>query len=177
MKISGSRLFLPALLIWMVSFQLSGQKVLNDHFEWVEQFSKTQSKSKSLASYAKRNITEKKVLDSTEWKYMDLKEASDGAISRYKSIIDNPNVAKKNEITITEEMNEMISQLNDFTKFVSTKSQGFGFNPIGGLALLGSIAGLGANVFTEIKNMQKGKRDQLKAEIDQYKLIDWVEIK
>jgi hypothetical protein len=143
----------------------------------VEQFSKTQSKSKSLASYAKRNITEKKVLDSTEWKYMDLKEASDGAISRYKSIIDNPNAAKKNEITITEEMNEMISQLNDFTKFVSTKSQGFGFNPLGGLTLLGSIAGLGANVFTEIKNMQKSRRDQLKAEIDQYKLTDWVEIK
>jgi hypothetical protein len=40
-----------------------------------------------------------------------------------------------------------------------------------------TISDLGKGIYTEIKGWQKAKRDETKAEIDQYKLADWDQVK
>ncbi len=156
---------------------LHGQKLLDNHIEAMEQFSRVQSKSKSLASYAKRNLAGSNVLDSVELMYMDLKEICDGAMSRYKSIIDNPGLAKKTETTITGNLNEMQKSLSDFQMFITSHSKtGLGFQQANPLALITTFSGFGSGLLKEINSMQRSKRETTKKEIDQYKLSEWVDI-
>jgi hypothetical protein len=155
----------------------NGQKLLDNHIEAMEQFSKVKSKSKSLASYAKRNLNGTSALDSAELVYMDLKESCDGAISRYKSIIDNPSIAKKTEATITSNLNEMNEELGKFALYVTTKAKSNKeFQQMNPTLLISTFTGLGTSLIKEIGSMQKTKRDAVKKEIDQYKLNEWIEI-
>lgn len=154
-----------------------GQKLLDNHIEAIEQFSKVKSKSKSLVSYAKRNLAGSPALDTVELMYMDLKVSCDGAMSRYKSIIDNPGLAKKTESTITSNLNEMNEELSKFAMYVTTKAKSnMSYQQIIPVALITTFTGLGASLIKEISGMQKSKRDAAKKEIDQYRLNEWVEI-
>ncbi|HSK13485.1 MAG TPA: hypothetical protein VK907_09735 [Phnomibacter sp.] len=155
-----------------------GQKLVENHIEVIEQFSKVKSKSRSLISYAKRNMEGSPALDTVELKYMDLKEASDGAISRYKRIIDNPSLAKKTEATMTESLNEMNEAMASLQTFIRDRANtGMGFQQMSPIALVTSFTGLGGSLIKEINGMQKAKKETAKTELDQYKLDDWVDIK
>lgn len=156
----------------LVSF---GQKMLDNHIEAIEQFSRVKSKSKSLVSYAKRNMKGTAGLDTAELMYMDLKEICDGAISKYCSIIDNPKQAKKTESTITSNLNEMNLELGRFSTFITSRAQtNLGFGPSSPILLITTFTGLGANLLKEISDMKKAKRDATKKEVEQYRLEDWV---
>jgi hypothetical protein len=177
MKMSNNNWLSLSGIFLLIHLNVCGQKLLDNHIEAVEQFSRVKSKSKSLASYAKRSLAGQPALDSVELMYMDLKEASDGAIGRYKSIIDNPNLAKKNEANITDNLNEMNTNLNTFSKFISSKARpSMGFQQMNPIGLLTSFTGLGGSLIKEIGDMQKSKKDVVKKELDEYKLDDWVEI-
>jgi hypothetical protein len=173
----SKKIFIFSLLFLMSSLASLGQKLLEDHIEVIEQFSKVKSKSKSLVSYAKRNLEGTGALDTVELKYMDLKEASDGAISRYKSIIDNPSLAKKTGATLTENLNEMNEALVSIQNYLRERNNSMGFQQMSPISLLTSFSGLGGGLIKEISSMQKSKRDTAKAELNEYKLDDWVEIK
>ena len=177
MKIINQLIIRFIFFALLTPFCVKAQKLLDNHIEAMEQFSRVQSKSKSLVSYAKRNLAGTKALDSAELMYMELKETCDGALSRYKSIIDNPSLAKKTEATITENLNEMQNELSAFQLFIiSHSNSGLGFQQANPVALITTFTGFGAGLIKEINSMQKAKRDTAKKEIEQYKLSDWVAI-
>jgi hypothetical protein len=98
-------------------------------------------------------------------------------MSRYKTMIDNPKMAQKSGESITKQMNEMVGHLNAMTNYYSASSQSMGFSPLVGLTLVPSIMSLGKDVYNEIKGWQKAKRDEMKADLDQYALADWDDVK
>jgi hypothetical protein len=154
------------------------KEVLETHFDVVQKFSTIHSKSRSLVLFAQKNLAGGPYLDSAKLMYMDLKASSDGAMARYKSMIDNPSMAKKTGQTVTESINQVSAQLANFQKFCGEKgSTGLGYNPLAAVGTLMTISDLGKGLYSEIKTWQKAKREETKAEIDQYKLLDWDEVK
>lgn len=177
MKASETKSFLILLMITALPIIGFNQKLVENHFEAVEQFSRVQSKSKSMASYAKRNLAKSAALDSAELMYMELKESSDAAISRYKSIIDNPSLAKKTEATITANLNEMNEDLVKFVGFISAHAKkNTDYQQIIPVALLTTFTGLGTSLIKEINSMKNDKKLAAKKELDQFVLSDWVAI-
>jgi hypothetical protein len=179
MRMSNSRLsFLIVITMLMICpCTLEAQKLVENHIEVMEQFSRVQSKSKSLVGYAKRRMTGQPALDTVELMYMDLKEATDASMAKYKTIIDNPNLAKKTEASITENLNEMLRDLEIMQNFISSKaSASLGFQQQSVFGLITGFTGLSGGLIKEISSMQRGKKDAVKAEIDQYKLTEWEDI-
>ncbi len=177
MNMADKKVHIFLLFCWIMPAMSFGQKLLDNHIEAMEQFSRVKSKSKSLVSFAKRNLKETPALDSVELIYMDLKVSCDGAMSRYKSIIDNPAIAKKTEATITSNLNEMNEELGKLSVFVTSKAKSNKeFQQMDPTLLISTFTGLGTSLIKEINTMQKSKRDAAKKEIDQYQLYDWIEI-
>lgn len=176
MKMSSSKIsFLVGITFFIICpFVLNAQKLVENHIEVMEQFSRVQSKSKSLVSYAKKRMGGQPAIDTVELMYMDLKEDTDAAMAKYKAIIDNPSIAKKTEASITENLNEMNKDLEIMQNFISSKaSASMGFQQQTVFGLITGFTGLSGGLIKELTSMQKGKKDAVKAEIDQYKLTDW----
>ena len=154
------------------------KKTLDSHFDVIEQFSSIKSKSRQMVIMGKKQMEGKSALDSLAFLYMELKSSSDGAIDRYKSIIDNPAMAKKSGATITNQLNTVINNLNNLTVYyLENSKQGMGLIGIPGLSVISSITEIGKNVYGEIKSFNKAKRDEIKAELDKYILSDFDEVK
>jgi hypothetical protein len=176
MKTLSNKLRILAFFILLISIpdSIKAQKLVENHIEIMEQFSRVKSKSKSLVSYAKKRMAAQPALDSVELMYMQLKEDTDAAMAKYKAIIDNPNIAKKTEASITENLNDMNADLEKMQAFISSRaSTSMGFQQSSILGILAGFTGLSGNLIKELSGMQKSKKDAVKTEIDQYKLDDW----
>jgi hypothetical protein len=150
---------------------------LNNHFDVIEQFSSIKSKSRQIILMAKKSMGFSPALDSIRFRYMNLKGASDGAISRYKSMIENPAAAKKAGASIENSIKQVVNEMNGLTKFyLENNRTPMGFKQIPGLGFIQSFGGLGTNLYSEIRNIQKSKRDEMKQEIDTYILPEFDEI-
>lgn len=148
--------------------------VLDNHFDVVEKLSTIQSKSRQLVLEMQKKFAGSPDLDSAKLLYFDLKASSDGVISRYKAMIDNPKMAKKEGENITRHMNKVIENLNTLAVFnVEHGRQNMG---LVGLVVVSTITEIGKGVYNEIKNLQQDKRDALKAEVDSYRLPDFDEV-
>ena len=163
------------LLAMTVNTNAVAQKsVLDNHFDVVQKLSAIQSKSRQLVLIMRKKLADTPDLDSAKLLYVDLKAASDGVISRYKSIIDNPKMAKKQGEDITKNLNEVVDFLNKLTVFaLEHGKQNMGLSPIAGLAIVNTVTEIGKGVYSEFKAMQKEKREATKAEVDQYILPDF----
>lgn len=167
------------LLTMAFNTNVRAQKtVLDNHFDVVQKLSAIQSKSRQLVIIMRKKLADSPDLDSAKLLYMDLKAASDGVISRYKSIIDNPKMAKKEGEDITSNLNGVVEHLNKLTVFaLEHGKQNMGLSPLAGLAIVNTVTEVGKGVYSELRAMQKEKREATKAEVDQYILPDFDDVK
>ncbi|MES2648383.1 MAG: hypothetical protein V4717_16010 [Bacteroidota bacterium] len=170
-----NRSSLVILLVILFTFQSVAQKqVLNNHFDVVEKLSAIKSKTKQVVIMMKKKFAAGTDLDSTRLLYIDLKASSDGVISRYKAVIDNPKLAKKEGENISAKLDEVEKNLNLLRKY----NIDHGNNSMGlaGVVLVATVTEIGKGLYTEIKSLQKEKRDAIKLELDQYILPEFDEI-
>ena len=144
--------------------------VLNNHFDVIQKLSSVQSKSRQVVVMMKQKLTGRD-LDSAKLLYMDLKASSDGVISRYKAMIDNPKMAKKEGEMIGQSFLEVDDNLNKLRKF--NVEHGNSSMGLAGLVIVATVTELGKGIYSEIKSIQTEKRNEMKSEVDKYILPDW----
>jgi hypothetical protein len=113
-------------------------------------------------------------LDSAKLLYMDLKASSDGSISRYKAMIDNPKMAKKEGEDISTSMNKVDADLAALRKF--NMEHGNSGSGLAGIVIVATVTEIGKGLYSEIKSIQTEKRNEMKAEVDKYILPDFDEV-
>ena len=144
--------------------------VLNNHFDVIQKLSSVQSKSRQVVLMMKKKLAGMD-LDSAKLLYMDLKASSDGVMSRYKAMIDNPKMAKKEGEMIGQSFLEVDDNLNKLRKF--NMEHGNSSMGLAGLVIVATVTELGKGIYSEIKSIQDDKRNDMKAEVDKYTLQDW----
>lgn len=175
MKISGPiACLLVSLFISASLFSQEEKVVLNNHFDVIQKLSEVKSKSRSVVLMAKQKLTGME-LDSAKILYQDLKASCDGAISRYKAMIDNPRLAKKEGEDIGIAMNKVDKDLAALRKY--NLEHGNAGSGLAGVVIIATVTEIGKGLYNEIKAIQTEKRNGMKAEVDQYSLPDFEEVK
>lgn len=168
---------LSAVFTLLADSAIAQEKVIASHFDVIEHLAGVRSHCDQLIKEIKKWSDNNKIAEA-QYIYFAVKAKGDGVSSRYKSIIDNPKLAKKNKENIRVQLNELTDEHNKLVKFYEDNYKAFatGSSFSASAFPLELIKEIATTLISEIKKAIREKRDQMKKEVDDNLLKPWDEI-
>lgn len=154
------------------------KSVIGNHFDVIQRFSDIRSHSEQIIREVKKWKDANKIAEA-QTIYFGVKSKGDGVASRYKSIIQNPKLAKKQKENIRVQLNELIEEHNNLVKFYQDNYKTFVVGSSFAIEgwMIEAVKEIATAIIKEIKKAVQEKKDQMKKEVDDNILRNWDDIK